>query len=282
MKKLYIAVDVQNDSITGTLGSEWAQRVTPKIAEYLKQVKGKPDTYEIWATRDTHYGPNARKDKGEIPYDDTLEGEKLPVPHCIKNTPGWAVEASVDAFVDIRVDKYTFMSETLGRMVLEHQKAHAEDDNKLDEIILMGFCTSTCVVSNALYLRGLLPNMKITVVDALCADVSEEAHRSALDVMRNCQIDIKEDPVELLQDVEANVIRLAATYNTNSDCRVITTATHLYEDLLFDDLDKVMIIITLEEEYNICISDEEESKILTIGDLVDTVKSLLSKQHIRK
>lgn len=50
-KKLYIVIDVQNDFISGSLGSEWAKRVTLKIAKFLAKVKGREDTVGIWSTR---------------------------------------------------------------------------------------------------------------------------------------------------------------------------------------------------------------------------------------
>jgi nicotinamidase-related amidase len=37
-KTLYIVIDVQNDFISGALGSEKAQEVTPKIADFLSKV----------------------------------------------------------------------------------------------------------------------------------------------------------------------------------------------------------------------------------------------------
>ena len=39
--KLYIVIDVQNDFVSGSLGSEKAQEVTPKIADFLSKVKDK-------------------------------------------------------------------------------------------------------------------------------------------------------------------------------------------------------------------------------------------------
>ena len=203
--KLYIVIDVQNDFVSGSLGSEKAQEVTSKIAQFLESVHDKPDTVGIWATRDTHcsentlspltpfYGINVEKDDACV-YENTLEGQKLPVRHCIYNTDGWEIVPSVAKFVnrDKIYNKPTFMSEWLGRMVVNHARANAVNlSQRIDEIVLMGFCTGICVISNALNLRGLMRNTKITVLEDLCACVNEDTHKAALTVMGCCQIDVE-------------------------------------------------------------------------------------------
>ncbi len=198
--KLYIVIDVQNDFVFGSLGSEKAQEVTPKIADFLSKVKDKKDTVGIWATRDTHCDENTKDpffginvSEFEV-YEKTLEGQKLPVRHCIMNTEGWDIVPSVAKYVNQNkiFNKPTFMSEWLGRMVVSHARANAVNlSQSIDEIVLMGFCTSICVISNALNLRGLMPNTKITVLEDLCACINEESHNAALTVMTNCQIDIE-------------------------------------------------------------------------------------------
>ena len=198
--KLYIVIDVQNDFVSGSLGSPWAVATTEKIAKFLESVHDKPDTVGIWATRDTHCAENTltpffgiNVSEFEV-YENTLEGQKLPVRHCIKDTDGWQIVPSVAKFVnrDKIFDKPTFMSEWLGRSVVNFSRANAVNLSKsIDEIVIMGFCTSICVVSNALNLRGLFPNKKITILEDLCACLNEETHKAALTVMANCQIDIE-------------------------------------------------------------------------------------------
>ena len=198
--KLYIVIDVQNDFVSGSLGSPWAVATTEKIAKFLESVHGKPETVGIWSTRDTHCDENTKDpffginvSEYEV-YENTLEGQKLPVRHCIKDTDGWEIVPSVAKFVnhDKIFDKPTFMSEWLGRSVVNFSRANAVNLSKnIDEIVIMGFCTSICVVSNALNLRGLFPNKKITILEDLCACLNEETHKAALTVMANCQIDIE-------------------------------------------------------------------------------------------
>jgi nicotinamidase-related amidase len=59
------------------------------------------------------------------------------------------------------------------------------------EIEFIGFCTDICVVSNALMVKALYPELKISVLKDLCAGVTEEKHNAALAVMQSCQIEVK-------------------------------------------------------------------------------------------
>ena len=198
--KLYIVIDVQNDFVSGSLGSPWAVATTEKIAQFLESVKDDPETVGIWATRDTHCDENTKDpffgiyvSEFEV-YEKTLEGQKLPVRHCIMNTEGWEIVPSVAKYVNQNkiFNKPTFMSEWLGRMVLSHARGNAVNLSKcIDEIVIMGFCTGICVASNAIYLRGLMPDTKITVLEDLCACVNEDTHKAALTTMGCCQIDIE-------------------------------------------------------------------------------------------
>jgi acyl carrier protein len=45
------------------------------------------------------------------------------------------------------------------------------------------------------------------------------------------------------------------------------------DDLGADSLDLVELVMALEEEYNIEISDEEAEKILTVGDAIEYIQS---------
>ena len=73
--KVLVVVDMQNDFVTGALGTKEACGILPNVVQKMQSFDGM-----IFATRDTH---------GED-YPDTLEGKNLPVSHCIKGTSGWA------------------------------------------------------------------------------------------------------------------------------------------------------------------------------------------------
>ena len=71
---ILVVVDMQNDFIDGSLGTEEAQRIVPEVVKKIQTFDG-----TVFATRDTH----------EENYLETAEGKKLPVRHCIRGTEGW-------------------------------------------------------------------------------------------------------------------------------------------------------------------------------------------------
>ncbi len=175
MKKLLIVVDMQNDFITGALGSAEAQAIAGAAAAYIRARKA--EGYTLIATLDTH---------GED-YMRTPEGAKLPVPHCIKGTEGWQLNPDVAAALGdcLLVEKPTFGSIELPGVV-----ANIVADDPDVTIELLGVCTDICVVSNALLLKANFPGASMQVKADCCAGVTPEKHLAALDVMASCQIDI--------------------------------------------------------------------------------------------
>lgn len=181
MKKLLIVVDMQNDFINGTLGTNQAQAI-------VTNVKAKIDKYVkngdfVWFTRDTH-GEN---------YLDTQEGRNLPVVHCIKGTWGWEIADGlfpVNQKADTIKDKPNFGSLNLADDVYRLIQDMADAGDELKEIELIGLCTDICVVSNAIILKAKLPETQITVDAACCAGVTEESHNAALLTMKMCQVNV--------------------------------------------------------------------------------------------
>ncbi len=173
MKKILVVVDIQNDFVDGALGTPEAQAIIDNAADKIKNFVG-----DIFVTSDTHYDN----------YMDTLEGKKLPVPHCIKGTKGWELNSKIaDALKDKNykiVEKLTFGSVDLPSLV----KEVIGDDSA--EITLIGLCTDICVVSNALLLKANFLDSEIYVDASCCAGVTPETHNAALDTMRCCQINV--------------------------------------------------------------------------------------------
>ena len=171
MKKLLIVIDMQNDFVTGVLGSEDTQMAAKNIAEHI----GEYD--RVIFTRDTH----------NEDYLDTLEGKFLPIPHCIHDTYGHEI---IPELANIKsenqeisvVDKYSFGTFTWWLTI--------SNDFNYDAIEICGVCTDICVVSNALILRSLFPNTRIICHKDWCAGTAKEAHEAALKVMQSCQIEI--------------------------------------------------------------------------------------------
>lgn len=174
MKKVLVVVDMQNDFIDGSLGSQQAAAIVDNAAEKISGFNG-----EIFVTLDTHFDN----------YLDTSEGKKLPVEHCIKNTKGWELNEKISAALADKeftvVEKNTFGSTELPRLIAERV---GEDDFSIE---LIGLCTDICVVSNALLLKASFPEVTISVDSSCCAGVTPQKHDAALETMSSCQIDIK-------------------------------------------------------------------------------------------
>lgn len=179
-KKILVIVDMQTDFVNGVLGNDMTKAVLPKIVEKLKCHYNEYDA--IYMTRDIHFDN----------YLDTLEGKKLPVPHCMRNGTGKNIVKELwDVVKELRekrkfvrvVDKHTFASKEL----IDYLSATCGVN---DEIELCGVCTDICVVSNAICLRAELPNTVIKVDGNCCAGTSMEAHNAALMTIKSCQIDI--------------------------------------------------------------------------------------------
>ena len=65
-----------------------------------------------------------------------------------------------------------------------------ENDKEELAIELIGLCTDICVVSNALLLKAVMPEISISVDATCCAGVTPESHEAALTTMQMCQFDI--------------------------------------------------------------------------------------------
>ena len=177
MKVLFV-IDMQNDFIDGALGTKEAQAIVKNVAN--KILEHKNDC--VVATYDTHYED----------YLETLEGKKLPVEHCIYKRHGWELNAEIEKALGQCKKVIRKMKKTFG--YIEHDDAlrgTLGSLKEIDEIEVCGLCTDICVVSNALILRALFPNTKITVDSTCCAGVTPETHISALTTMKMCQIKIK-------------------------------------------------------------------------------------------
>jgi hypothetical protein len=62
--------------------------------------------------------------------------------------------------------------------------------SKIDEVVFMGFHTDRAVIANALMVRGILPNSKIVVDASCCAGTTLDGHLAALEIMKNCQVNV--------------------------------------------------------------------------------------------
>lgn len=169
-RKMIIVVDMQNDFVTGSLGTSEACKTVPVIYNLLKNNKNA----QIVFTQDTHHED----------YLSTSEGKMLPVEHCIKQTKGWEIIPEFNEFIEhaILIEKPTFGSLELPDIVAQVQP---------EEIILVGVCTDICVISNALILKAHFPETLIKVYENACAGVTVDKHLSAIQTMLSCQIQVE-------------------------------------------------------------------------------------------
>ena len=73
---------------------------------------------------------------------------------------------------------------------------------------------------------------------------------------------------EKLQEIIAEVL--------NVDPEEITMDTTFVDDLGADSLDVFQIIMGIEEEFDIEISNEDAEKIVTVGDAVEQIKNAVN------
>ena len=173
-----LVIDMQNDFVDGSLGTPEAAAIVNDVAEHARTFEG-----TVVFTYDTH-----RDD-----YLETQEGKHLPVPHCIKGTPGWKLAPVCDLVRRARnarvFEKRTFGSTALASWLLD-KNAHG---GGVASVELCGLCTDICVVSNALLIKAFMPEVPVRVNPNLCAGVTPETHEAALTTMRMCQIDLIEE-----------------------------------------------------------------------------------------
>ena len=174
MRKILVAVDLQNDFIDGALGTKEAVAIVDKACQVISSY----DEKNVIATRDTH-GEN---------YFETQEGRNLPVRHCIRGTDGWQINGKIQTALRGAkiIDKPSFGSVELAECV---RSLAAKEEIS---VTLIGLCTDICVVSNALLIKAFCPEVPVSVVASACAGVTPQAHQAALATMQSCQVQVLE------------------------------------------------------------------------------------------
>jgi nicotinamidase-related amidase len=161
---------MQNDFIDGALANPAAQAIVPGIIDFAQHWEGK-----FGVTYDTHHEN----------YLETQEGKNLPYPHCIINTDGHKLNAEIANVINNRIS-YTVYKPTFGFA----NWGQYDFDTHFDEVVLVGTCTDICVISNALAIKAVYPELKVTVIESLCAGLTEAKHAAAIEVMKSCQINV--------------------------------------------------------------------------------------------
>lgn len=170
MKNCLVVIDMQNDFITGSLGTKEAVKIIPAVKERIE--KAIRDGEDIFWTKDTHDGD----------YLKTREGRYLPVEHCIDGTEGHEICDELKPYVDKAkkvIIKKTFGSKDLPKYIEEY-----------DNITFVGLCTDICVISNAMLAHAFYPEKNIIIEKNCCAGSTPENHENALKAMAVCHFDI--------------------------------------------------------------------------------------------
>lgn len=178
--KALIIIDMQNDFLTGALGNDHCLAAIPEVVKLIQS----KNWDAVAATMDTH----------DTNYMWTLEGNKLPVEHCIIDSGGWKLNANVDdAMKKVplkdwtrRLQKPTFGSFDLIEWIRdEYENQHGYQARKqlgrggaLD-LHFCGVCTSICVLANVVLCRAAFPDAKIVIHANACGDVTKEMHEAA-------------------------------------------------------------------------------------------------------
>ena len=158
--KAFIAVDLVNDFVEGKFGSARSVEVAEKAAGFLRAVKGGI----IIFTRDSHI-----KDDPEFRVwgDHCLDGAWGSELHIsLKGINGHDIKKRhFDAFYDSDLDGYLRA-------------------NNVRDVFIFGISTDICVLHTAA--GAFFRNYRITVIEDLCAAISDRDHEKALyDMKRN-------------------------------------------------------------------------------------------------
>lgn len=176
-KQILIVVDVQNDFVTGTLGTKEAQEMLPVLLDKIRHFPG-----EVRLTKDTH----------KENYLQTQEGKILSIPHCIKGTEGWEFPKELEELQKAGKFKI-YQKPSFGSVELAKDLKRDYEKQELESVELAGICTDICVISNALLIKAFLPEVPVYVDASCCAGVTPQKHQAALEVMKSCQVFVKND-----------------------------------------------------------------------------------------
>ncbi len=175
-KKVLVVIDYQQDFVTGSLGFNEAEKLDSIICEKIVSYKD----HQVFYTLDTH----------DEEYLESLEGESLPIEHCIKGTKGHEVYGKTKRCLDeVRAQPLEKRSFGIHPQEL-HEQCFDFYEDELESIELVGVVTNICVISNAIVLRTMYPEVKIIVDSNATASPDRELHEKALDVLEGLHITV--------------------------------------------------------------------------------------------
>lgn len=183
-KKILVVIDMQNDFVSGVLGTPEAEEATKNTVELLEN---EADQYDaVVVTMDSHFKET---------YFQTREGQNLPIFHCPVGEGGWFVESRIANKVCKHKNLTILYKENFGYNNWKETIMDIADipaSSKGEELVIkfVGLVTNMCVIVNVLDIQTLFPETEIIVDAPCCAGTTPEAHEAALAVMESCQIKI--------------------------------------------------------------------------------------------
>ena len=170
--KVLVVVDMQNDFVSGALGTPEAQSIVPNVVKKIEEYANYGEDVRIYFTKDSHF----------FDYLDTEEGKNLPISHCLVNTEGWEFVSEIKDWPD-NVHNFQIVKNTFGSIKLS--TLLREDKYEIESVELVGLCTDICVISNAIIAKTGAYDSPIYVDASCCAGTTPEAHDKAIDLMKN-------------------------------------------------------------------------------------------------
>lgn len=183
---ILVVVDYQNDFVTGSLGFPAAKAIENALSDKIKSHWDNGGT--VIFTYDTH-GEN---------YLNTVEGNNLPIEHCIRGTDGWSLHGKVQEMHDFGVvnhkQYFDIFKNTFGSLMLTEVinkiKAECGCEEKDINIEFCGVVSNICVISNAIIAKSTVPEANISVNSKLCKSNDPEMEQKAFDILRNLHIKV--------------------------------------------------------------------------------------------
>lgn len=177
-----IVIDMQNDFVTGALGTKEAQLIAPTVIQTVKATASEGNG--LIFTKDTHTSE----------YLSSREGKELPVPHCIYGTPGWNLIPELEEISSALGHRYELNKPTFGAIALpkfiKSMYGDAIKQGLVKKFRVYGVCTGICVISNATILRAAFPEIDIEIIENCCACVTPESHMNAIQAMKTLQMHV--------------------------------------------------------------------------------------------
>jgi acyl carrier protein len=75
----------------------------------------------------------------------------------------------------------------------------------------------------------------------------------------------------------ADKVRRIIIDKLNVETKKVTDNARFIDDLGADSLDTVELVMQFEEEFNVVISDDDQTKILTVGDAISFIEAHVDK-----